>query len=117
MPAASVADQVDAFVEAVKDAQLRAWLSRSEIQPPGYYIALEEISYVLSGVDFGAVVRVYAVSSNSDEGRAMRELDELHRKFIDADFFPEGNSTVVGVNVPGQAKPLPALRMTLSLNT
>lgn len=112
----SIAAAVDAYVEQLKAAGLRAWLKRADVQPPGFYVALEEISYVLSGVDM-AVCRTYAVTSITDEARAMRELEDLHQKYLDAGFTPEGTTTVVGLNLPGQAGPLPALRITSSLVT
>lgn len=116
MAAPSASVLVDEFVAEMKAAGLtRVWQTRAEVQPPGFYVALEEINYVLAADVLDVTARVYAVSGIADEDRAMRDLDELHRQYIDAGFVPEGTTSVVGLNIPGQVKPLPALRISVSL--
>lgn len=118
MPAASVLDAVNEFVEELKAAGFRAKTSRKDVQPPGVYVALDQVDYVLSGTEFDLTVQVYLVSPDvENEGNALKQIDELHQKYLDAGFMPGGTSQVVGLNLPNAPKPFPALRVTANLTT
>lgn len=120
MPAGSLLDAAKDLQAEMKAAGLkRTYLSRKDVQPPGYLIALNEIRYVLAGGIFDLSFVVYAVGSDTgeDEERALGKLDELHAAFILAGFQPESPTTVVALNLPTAAKPVPALRMNITSNT
>lgn len=117
MPADRILTQATDLVAEMKAAGLkRVWLSRGDVQPPGYLVALDQIAYVLAGGIFELTFVVYAVGTDTaeDEERALGKLDTLHADFIDAGFQPEGLTTVVGLNIPAAAKPVPTLRMTVT---
>lgn len=105
------------FAEELRTATgKRVWISRKDIQPPGFYVALDQIEYVLAGDIADLRFAVYAVSPDvgEDEERALKKLDELHAALLTAGYYPEGLTTVVGLNIPSTAKAVPALEMTIT---
>lgn len=115
-----IATAVDEFVTELKDAGLkRVWTSRKDVQPPGYLVVLNAIDYVLSAGVFDLTLVVFAIGPDvgEDETRALVKLDELHAEYIAAGFYPEGQTAVVGINIPAAAKPLPALKINATRST
>lgn len=107
-------DQIAATVGAADlDGDLVTVVFRlTDINPPCIYIALDTIT----PYNFGGDVRydVFLVAPNTDEDLSIVQLQALLDAVLPL-VAPADNITYVGLNVPEQSQPLPALRIPIEI--
>lgn len=93
--------------------KLRVVTKLTDINPPCAYVALDSIDHYNVG---GEVAwRLYLVAPNTDEDRAVTQLQDLLNVVLDAPgVSPADVTQYVGLRVPEQSQALPALFIKLT---
>lgn len=108
---------LDDLVAALDAADVQASLDPSELNLPGAWVTVEDItpSTLEGGWDINAVV--FLVAADVDHTRAAAALAELFNKATAGGVQPDGPVVPQGVIMPGDPTPLPALRVPVTVTT
>jgi len=91
--------------------KLRAVTKLEDVNPPCVYVALESIDHYNFGGEI--VWRLYLVAPNTDEDRAVTQLQDLLEAVLPV-VSPAAPTEYVGLPTPEQSQPLPALLVRIS---
>jgi len=91
--------------------KLRVTTKLTDISTPCVFVALEDIDHYNVGGE--ATWRLYLVTANSDEERALEQLQQLLEVVLPA-VSPAAKTEYVGLRIPEQSQPLPALLIRIN---
>lgn len=113
---ATIDETLAAAVELFRGAGLAASQNPAELNPPGVWLALDTVAPATVSGSLLLGCSVYLVAADTDPARANRKLGELFGVFLTV-ARPDGEARTLGVVMPGDPTPLPALQVPLNLNT
>jgi len=111
-----IRDAVAALVyQDGQGGNIRATADPGHINPPAVWVQLGDTEHTLAS---GAVVQAFhlwLIASTSDTIEAVRQIDRLRRSIVGqgALFWPDNPASWLPLQLPGDVKPLPALRLTI----
>jgi hypothetical protein len=108
----NVAGAVQALVDRLHAAGVRATLDDRDINPPCVFVAPPPVSWRFARNDFDAEFTVYAVTGAAGRSVDLVNLGELLDQVTAALQFAAVRGEPADLLVPHQAAPLPAYRLT-----
>lgn len=112
-----IRDAVAALVyQDGQGGNIRATVDPAELNPPGVWVQIGDTEHSLARAS--SVVQVFhlwLVASTSVTVEAVRQIDRLRRSIVGqgALFWPDNPASWLPLTLPGDVKPLPALRLTI----
>lgn len=91
---------------------LRVVIELAEVNPPCAYLALEGLDVYLAGGE--ATWRTYLVAENTDQLRALEQLQKLLDSVMEIKTAPAAPIEYVALPTPESSTPLPALLIRIT---
>jgi hypothetical protein len=102
------------LVENLEAAGLRVCLRLEDVAPPCVWPLFFDFDH--GHLDGGGELRwrLHLIESPTDDERLLERLETMLDTLLAADIYPSENTTLVGVQVPENDQPLPALQVTIT---
>lgn len=105
---------VDELLDALRGQELEADVDPSNLNLPGAWVTVDQVTPVNVAGDWRLECSVYLVAADQDHRRAMESLAAMFNQAAEA-IRPDGPVRPWNVVMPGDPTPLPALRVPVYL--
>lgn len=110
----AITDQLQALVDALTSAGVPATLDPAEVNPPGAWVALDQLRLLTIGGQLQLTASVYLIAPDTTLMRALELLAPQLRLLLTV-IAPDGPMVTQGVVLPADPTPLPAIRVPVNL--
>lgn len=119
MPDDFTMDPIRELIELCEslDPPLSVSMDPQDLNPPAGWIALDEVRAANLAGGITLRTSLYLIAPDVDPERSLTQLVPIFQQLRAAGVKPDGPVTTIGVVLPGDPTPLPALRVPIDLTT